>query len=222
MQIIYTNNEKKIINTGAILYEGRRDFIIENENENEIKSIELYYNNNLINYTLLNENEYENEYQLSNKFRLNIIKTINNLINDPLVINTANNELIMNNLYNTIEKLINFWETIIGKDVNINNDNIYLKQNVYIINHNYRGITRSDIITHTENENKILFKKDDPYFKQNIFYFYDKTQNLTMYYNAQDYNYLGYKEQGKDYTRVYGTGASLEVKLAIKNKCFEL
>jgi hypothetical protein len=121
-------------------------------------------------------------------------------------------------LYNTIEKLINFWETIIGKDVNINNDNIYLKQNVYIINHNYRGITRSDIITHTENENKILFKKDDPYFKQNIFYFYDKTQNLTMYYNAQDYNYLGYKEQGKDYTRVYGTGASLEVKLAIKNK----
>ena len=97
MQIIYTNNEKKVINTGAIIYDGRRDFII--ENENEIKSIELYYNNNLIDYTLLNDND---NNQLSNKFRINIIKTINNLLNDS-VVNTKNNEIIMNNLYNTIE-----------------------------------------------------------------------------------------------------------------------
>jgi hypothetical protein len=103
MQIIYTNNEKKVINTGAIIYEGRRDFII--ENENEIKSIELYYNNNIIDYTLLNENENDNN-QLSNKLRINIIKTINNLLIDSLV-NTRNNELIMNNLYNTIENTDN-------------------------------------------------------------------------------------------------------------------
>ena len=100
MQIIYTNNEKKVINTGAIIYDGRRDFII--ENENEIKSIELYYNNNLIDYTLLNDNNDNNNNQLSNKFRINIIKTINNLLNDS-VVNTKNNEIIMNNLYNTIE-----------------------------------------------------------------------------------------------------------------------
>ena len=100
MQIIYTNNEKKVINTGAIIYDGRRDFII--ENENEIKSIELYYNNNLIDYTLLNDNNDNDNNQLSNKFRINIIKTINNLLNDS-VVNTKNNEIIMNNLYNTIE-----------------------------------------------------------------------------------------------------------------------
>ena len=100
MQIIYTNNEKKVINTGAIIYDGRRDFII--ENENEIKSIELYYNNNLIDYTLLNDNNNNDNNQLSNKFRINIIKTINNLLNDS-VVNTKNNEIIMNNLYNTIE-----------------------------------------------------------------------------------------------------------------------
>jgi hypothetical protein len=121
-------------------------------------------------------------------------------------------------LYKTIENLINFWESIIGKDVNINNDNIYLKQNVYIINHNYRGVIRPDIIIYTENENKVLFKKDDPYFKQNIFYFWDKTHSLTMYYNAQDLNYIGYKEQGKDYVRISGTGSTLQLKLSIKNK----
>jgi hypothetical protein len=121
-------------------------------------------------------------------------------------------------LYNTIDNLISFFETIIGKDININNENLYLKQNVFIINHNYRGLPRSDIITYTENENKVLFKKDDQYFKQNIFYFWDKIHNLTMYYNAQDYNYLGYKEQGKDYVHILGSGCSLQIKLAIKNK----
>jgi hypothetical protein len=98
MQIIYTNDEKQIINTGAIIYDGRRDYII--ENENEIKSIELYYNNSLIDYTLLNDNN--NDNQISNKIRINIIKTINNILNDSLI-NINNNEIIMNNLYNTIE-----------------------------------------------------------------------------------------------------------------------
>ncbi len=128
------------------------------------------------------------------------------------------NQELKSDLYKTVDSLIEFWESIIGKDININNENIYLRQNVYIINHNFRGQITQDITIHTENENKVLFKKDDSYFKQNIFYYWDKTNNLTMYYNAQDYNYLGYKEQGKDYIRVSGSGCSLQVKLAIKNK----
>ena len=48
MHIIFNNNSKQIINTCAILYEGQRNFIIENENNDEIKSIDLYYNGNKI------------------------------------------------------------------------------------------------------------------------------------------------------------------------------
>lgn len=128
------------------------------------------------------------------------------------------NQELKSDIYKTVDGLIEYWESIIGKDININNENIYLRQNVYIINHNFRGQIKPDLTIHTENENKVLFKKDDTYFKQNIFYYWDKINNLTMYYNAQDYNYLGYKEQGKDYVRVTGSGCSLQVKLAIKNK----
>lgn len=128
------------------------------------------------------------------------------------------NQELSSDLYKTIDKLIEFWESIIGKDININNENIYLRQNVYLINHNYRGQIIPDVTIHTESENKVLFKKDDSFFKQNIFYYWDKTNSVTMYYNAQDYNYLGYKEQGKDYIRIAGSGCALQVKLAIKNK----
>lgn len=125
---------------------------------------------------------------------------------------------LKSDLYKTVDGLIEFWESIIGKDININNENMYLRQNVYIINHNFRGQIKQDLTIHTENENKVLFKKDDAYFRQNIFYYWDKMNNLTIYWSAQDYNYLGYKEQGKDYVRVAGSGCALQVKLAIKNK----
>jgi len=128
------------------------------------------------------------------------------------------NQELTSDLYKTVDELIGFWESIIGKDININNENIYLRQNVYIINHNYQGQIKSDITIHTESENKVLFKKDDAFFRQNIFYNWDKTNNVTMYWSAQDYNYLGYKEQGKDYVRIRGSGCALQIKLAIKNK----
>lgn len=124
-------------------------------------------------------------------------------------------------IYEKINSLLIFFETIIGKDININNENIYLKHNTYIINHNYRGNTRQNIII-PEFENKIFLKKDDPFFKQNIYYYWDKIDNLTLYYNAQDYNYLGYKEQGKDYVLINNSSCSLQVILAIKNKLLYL
>jgi hypothetical protein len=96
MKIIFSDNTTKIINTGAILYDGHRDFII----ENEIKSIELFYNNNIIDYNLIKEDlDLDLDYK-SNKFRTDIIKTILSLINNDKI---KNNEIIMNNLYTNIE-----------------------------------------------------------------------------------------------------------------------
>jgi hypothetical protein len=103
MNIIFSDNTTKIINTGAILYDGRRDFII--ENRNEIKSIELFYNNNIIDYSLIKADlSLDLDYK-SNKFRTDIIKTILSLIDDQPISNDKikNNEIIMNNLYTNIE-----------------------------------------------------------------------------------------------------------------------
>jgi hypothetical protein len=103
MTIIFSDNTTKIINTGAILYDGRRDFII--ENRNEIKSIELFYNNNIIDYSLIKADlSFDLDYK-SNKFRTDIINTILSLIDDQPISNDKikNNEIIMNNLYTNIE-----------------------------------------------------------------------------------------------------------------------
>ena len=109
MHIIYENDNKKIINTGAILYEGQRDFIL--DNKDEIKSIELYYNKNKIDYTIIKEDE--NKYK-SNKIRTDIINTIRKIIDETINVNVndndnvndnskfQNNELIMNSFYNNI------------------------------------------------------------------------------------------------------------------------
>ena len=105
MIIKFKNNTEKIINTGAILYESHRDFIIENEDNDEITSIDLYYNKIKIDYTLIeneNENENENKYK-SNKIRMDIINTIRKIINNINNNLISNNEMIINNLYNSIE-----------------------------------------------------------------------------------------------------------------------
>jgi hypothetical protein len=104
MHIIFNDNTVKILNTGAILYEGRRDFII--ENKNEITSIELFYNNKKLDYTLITNDENKNQLYTSNKFRTDIITTVNNLLNETIISNTStfkNNEAIMDKLYNTTE-----------------------------------------------------------------------------------------------------------------------
>ena len=178
---------------------------IKNMDKNKINELKL----KIINDKL------QNKFKENNKIQDKIFKTIENIDNNINIYNEKKNK---DDIYQIIENLIVFWEDIIGKNININNENIYLRQNVYIINHNFRGNNRDDIITIVENDNKIIFKKDDQFFKQNIYYYFDKVHNLTMYYNAQDYNYLGYKEQGKDYVRIYGSSCVMQVKLAIKNK----
>ena len=191
----------------------KRNTIITDEEANQIDKKKL---NELKNKIVMNK--IENTLKKNEKKNEKNNKILEKIENNQKYFESIKKSEMKTDLYNTIDNLISFFETIIGKDININNENLYLKQNVFIINHNYRGLPRSDIIIYTENENKVLFKKDDPYFKQNIFYFWDKTHNLTMYYNAQDHNYLGYKEQGKDYVHILGSGSSLQIKLAIKNK----
>jgi hypothetical protein len=124
--------------------------------------------------------------------------------------------------YKTITATIDGWEAIIGKDININNENIYLKKNVFIIDHMYNGNLRPEPLIFDEFQNKVQFKKNDEHFKMNIYYFFDKQYNVTMYYNATNLSFIAYKEQGKHYTETSNTQKHMTMHYSIKNKLLYL
>ena len=62
-----------------------------------------------------------------------------------------------------------------------------------------------------EKENKIKFKKDDDFFKQDIFYYEDTTNHVTVYYSAIEKFLIGYKEASKDYTKIVNTDAYIKI-----------
>ena len=116
-----------------------------------------------------------------------------------------------------IVKFVDKLETIIGKDTNINNNNFYLNQDVYEINHDYRGNKKTSIFI-LESDNLIKFKKNDSYFKQDIYYYEDKTNKVIIYYSGIEKYMLAYKENSKDYTIVKNSNCYIKINYSLFNQ----
>ena len=154
--------------------------------------------------------------KLNKKLEAKMLKiNMKNLSNQKYVesIKTKSNIEILNE----ITKLINRLEKLIGKDININNFNYYLNENVYEINHDYRGNKRKSIFIN-ENENIIKFKKDDPVFKQDVYYYEDKVNQVVIYYSAIERYIIAYKENSKDYTIVRNSDCYIKINYSIFNQ----
>lgn len=124
---------------------------------------------------------------------------------------------VNNDLYEHVEKTITEWEKIIGVDARIGNMNLYLRNNIYTINHDKDGNKTDKIKRYTDNDNVIVFKKNDPHFNTNVYYYYDKEKDVHMYYNSQTYNYIGYRS-GNKYHNITDTNANIRPIISIKNK----
>ncbi len=101
--------------------------------------------------------------------------------------------------YNYIDDFVNLIDSIIGKNININNENIYTKNNIYIIDHDYHGYPLPTPLIIKEDENKIIYKKDHPFFKTDVLYYTNQKLKIDVYYNAITLLLLGSKEVNKDY-----------------------
>ena len=123
----------------------------------------------------------------------------------------------MNDMSDTIDKFIDKIESLIGTNININNSNYYLKENVYIINHNYHGKKIEPIII-KESEDKIKFRQNDSYFKQDVYYYYDKLNQVTLYYSYIEKYVIGYKENSNVHTRVYNSDCYIIINYSITNQ----
>ena len=120
-----------------------------------------------------------------------------------------------NNYDTLITAFIDKLESIIGKNININNENIYLTENTYIVDHNHLGTSLS-----VSGEKKIykdvIYKPNHDYFKQDVLIV--KNEKIEIYYNSIENNLLGYKEKGENYIDVKGTGKFIKINYSIENK----
>lgn len=163
----------------------------------------------------------DSEYKkLKDNVKINTEKTKNNMKREKKIVNVEyeyDMENVNNDLYEHIEKTISEWEKIIGVDARIGNMNLYLRNNVYTINHDKDGNKIENVKRYTDNDNVVIFKKNDPHFNTNVYYYFDKEKDIHMYYNSQTYNYMGYRT-GKNYHNVTDTNANLRPIISVKNK----
>jgi len=152
----------------------------------------------------ININDYiENKESIKNK----ILKKI-----------TSEYEKNNSDINTVIDNFDEFIEQIIGYDVNINNSNLYIKYDTYIIDHSYIGIKLKEPFIIKNKNNQINYKINDPFFKVDVIFYTDKAANISVFYNAYTYNLLGYKESNKEYVAVSSTNNYIKLNLSIHNK----
>lgn len=156
-----------------------------------------------------------------NKYKVNVDKTKKNIKRQTKKLrihdNTQQFSDITNDLFVFVDKTIKKWEDVVGENTRINNKNLFLKHNIYIIDHNHHGIKIDKPLIFTDADKSIIFKKNDSHFKTNVYYYFNKEKEVSMYYNAQTYNYVGYKDN-KQYNTVLGTNCNLSPIFSIKHK----
>jgi len=108
-------------------------------------------------------------------------------------------------------------ELIIGKNINLSGNNIYLAYDAYIIDHDHNGFKIDNPIIITEKENKIIYKRNHDFFKTDVIYFNNNRLQIDIYYDAISHLLLGYKEKTKNYEYAKRI-AYIKINYSIKNK----
>jgi hypothetical protein len=121
-----------------------------------------------------------------------------------------------NKLVNYIDDFIDSIIKILTKKIKIDDIDIYLKDTYYFVDHDYLGINTKSGFKIFESENKIVFEKNNKQFNKDVFYYKDRTKNVTVYYDAISKQYLGYFENNKLF--VQKSVSYLKVVLSIRDK----
>ena len=159
--------------------------------------------------------EYNDIFKMVDEFQ---DKMITNLKTES---DTKNGGLIYGIINPIIDNFINHMESIIGSsaDLGIDKYPIYLKDDVYIIDHAYDKVKLETPIIMKQQDGKMLFKEQHPYFKTDVYYYSDNRHTpISVYYHAITMKLLGYKPKNKDYVVYDQSDRYMIVNPSIKNK----
>ncbi len=125
----------------------------------------------------------------------------------------------LSELNKNIDKFIDMLEKYLGINVNFGSSTnpIYLKQNVYIIDHLYDGTTHAPFFIE-ENEDKIKLIENHPHYGVNVYTYKDSKNNVDIFYDATSLKLTGYKKTGKEYTDLPEIKVYLQTNYSLVHK----
>lgn len=124
--------------------------------------------------------------------------------------------------YKFIDSFVIELEKILGRDKNLYNQDIYLRYDTYIIKHDYNGFPIPQPIIITDVNNKILSKKNHPFFNTDVIYYRNSTLQVEVYYDAINKLLLGYKKKNEEIKHSKKTNVYLEVNYSIMSMIKQL
>jgi hypothetical protein len=125
------------------------------------------------------------------------------------------------NIKTTVSKFINQIEKIVGSHLIINgNREIYINITIFKIDHDYLGDKLAKPIIISDSDNKIKYKPNESFFKVDVLYYFDKSNNVDVYYNAITNHLIGYKETNKQFKLNNKTDNYLIINLSLKDQLY--
>lgn len=123
-----------------------------------------------------------------------------------------------------IDKLLKKMESVIKGNIitNIDQYPVYLRDNVFVIDHVYNGSKLLEPIVITQKENRVMFRENHPFFKVGVYYYTDNRTQTDTFYHAVTLQLLGYKEKYKDYVAIENSENYLKIIPSIQERLLTL
>ncbi len=102
-----------------------------------------------------------------------------------------------NKIINYVDDFIDKITKIVGKKIKVDGKDIFLKDTKYFIDHDHLGNQKSNGFSVMESENKIIFEKKNKHVGRDVYYYKDRSKNISVFYDAVNLQYLGYFEDNK-------------------------
>jgi len=176
------------------------------EKDLDIKDIEMIKQN------MAKEDDKKN-IKLELEYRKNRIKLEKKQLRKQKVIESFNHIFNQTNIKN---KFLENISNIIGNKIKTDKLTLYLFTDQVVINHDYLGNQRKEIITINKSDLSIKEEDNHPFFKTDVIYFYDTKIKLNLYYNKYELQYLGYSKDKKQFQKIFAKD-NLIINHSLKN-----
>uniref|UniRef100_A0A6C0DA89 Uncharacterized protein n=1 Tax=viral metagenome TaxID=1070528 RepID=A0A6C0DA89_9ZZZZ len=185
-----------------------------NYTNKELKQLEDYFKNKEIkdandNFKSIHEKELllKKTKEINNK----ILSKFDSRFEANIVNNYSSNKL-ENYIIDFIERIIK----ILGVKIKIKNKTTYLKDTLYILDHDYLGNDLKQNINILTSDNLIQTIQNHHAFNRDVLYYKDKAHKVYVYYDIVTLQYLGYSEDNKNIKK-NKNNASIKIEYSIKD-----